>query len=369
MTPFVDEGSLREALGGRRVLLTGHTGFKGGWLALWLRRLGARVTGVGQPPKPGPSFFASVGLEELVDHRIGDIRSPDDFARVVADVDAELVVHMAAQALVRRSYEAPVDTFLTNVTGTAVVLEAARKMRSLRAVIVVTSDKCYENHEWVWGYRENDPMGGVDPYSASKACAELVTNAYRRSFFADPAGAQVASVRAGNVFGGGDWNVDRLVPDIVRAVVAGTPVQIRNPSSIRPWQYVLEPLSGYLALAARLLTDGASYAGPWNFGPSTDGLADVGTLARAMQRAWGPDGLQLQMSDGLQGPSEDAVLRLDSTKSRVRLGWRPRLSLDAAIQLTVDWYRAHHAGQQSMLALSERQIAYYASSRIREAVV
>ena len=366
MTSFLDEASLREALRGRRVLLTGHTGFKGGWLALWLRQLGARVIGVAKPPEPGPSFFASVGLEQLVDHRIGDIRLPDDFARAIADVDAELVIHMAAQSLVRRSYEAPVDTFLTNVTGTAAVLEAARKMRSLRAAIVVTSDKCYENRGWVWGYRENDPMGGADPYSASKGCAELVTSAYRRSFFADPAGAQLASVRAGNVFGGGDWNADRLVPDIVKAAVAGTPVLIRNPSSIRPWQHVLEPLSGYLALAARLLTYGAPYAGSWNFGPSTDAVTDVGTLARAIQRAWGPGGPQLQMGDATQGPHEDAVLRLDSTKSIIELGWRPRLSIEAAIQLTVDWYRAHHAGRQSMLDLSESQIAHYVHARAPE---
>jgi len=364
MAPSVDEANLREALRGCRVLLTGHTGFKGGWLALWLRRLGAEVVGVSLPPEPGPSFFEAVGLRDLVDHRVGDIRSPEGFADVVADVDAELVIHMAAQSLVRRSYEAPVDTYMTNVTGTAVVLEAARNMPSLRAAIVVTSDKCYENREWVWGYRENDPMGGADPYSSSKGCAELVTAAYRRSYFADPDGPQLASVRAGNVFGGGDWNADRLVPDIVKAAVAGAPVQIRNPASIRPWQHVLEPLSGYLALAARLLTAGAPFAGGWNFGPDPDGVVDVGTLARSIRQAWGAGGPKLQLGAAAQGPHEAGILRLDSTKAITQLGWRPRLAIGDAIQLTVDWYRAHADGGQDMAELSELQIERYAGHRM-----
>jgi len=365
MTPLVDEAGLREALRGRRVLVTGHTGFKGGWLALWLRRLGAEVVGVSLPPEPGASFFEAVGLQGLVDHRNGDIRSPEGFAEVVADIDAELVVHMAAQSLVRRSYEAPVDTYLTNVTGTAVVLEAARHMPSLRAAIVVTSDKCYENREWVWGYRENDPMGGSDPYSSSKGCAELVTSAYRRSYFSDPDGPQLASVRAGNVFGGGDWNADRLVPDIVKAAIAGAPVQIRNPNSIRPWQHVLEPLSGYLMLAARLITAGTPFAGGWNFGPDPDGVVDVGTLARAIQNAWGGGDLELQMGDGGEGPHEAGLLRLDSTKAIARLGWRPRLAIEDAIQLTVDWYRAHADGGRDMRELSESQIENYMARRLR----
>ena len=363
MNTAFDEASLRQALRGRRVLVTGHTGFKGGWLSLWLKRLGAEVVGIALPPEEGPSFFEAVGLQDLIDHRIGDIRSPESFADAAAGIDADLVVHMAAQSLVRRSYETPVDTYLTNVVGTAVVLEAARKMPSLRAAIVVTSDKCYENREWVWGYRENDPMGGSDPYRSSKGCAELVTTAYQRSFFGDPDGPQVASVRAGNVIGGGDWNADRLVPDIARAVAAGTSALIRNPASIRPWQHVLDPLSGYLMLSAHLLAAGAPFAGAWNFGPSADDMLNVGTLTRKIQRAWGEGGPDLHWGEVVQGPHEAVTLRLDSTKSTVRLGWHPRLNIDDAIQLTVDWYRAYAGGDRNLLDLTERQIAGYVANR------
>lgn len=346
------------SLRGRRVLLTGHTGFKGGWLALWLRQLGADVVGVAQPAPDGPGFARAVGLDALIDHRIGDIRDPDGFAAAVADVDAEIVIHMAAQALVRPSYASPVDTYLTNVVGTAVVLDAARAMPSLKAAIVVTSDKCYENNEWVWGYRETDPMGGADPYSASKGCAELVAASYRRSYFADPAGAALATVRAGNVFGGGDWSADRLIPDIVRATVAGQPVLIRNPGSIRPWQHVLEALAGYLTLAAAMLDDGPRHAGAWNFGPDADAVVDVGTLARTMATAWGPGGPRFGFGSP-SGPHEAGVLRLDSTKARSLLGWRPVLDLDAAVQLTTDWYRAHAAGGTDMRRFTIDQIDRY----------
>ncbi len=346
------------------MLLTGHTGFKGGWLALWLRHLGAEVVGIALPPEPGPSFFEAVGLREILDHRIGDIRSPESFDGALAEVDAELVIHMAAQALVRRSYEAPVDTYLTNVVGTAVVLEAARRMPSLRAVIVVTSDKCYENREWVWGYRENDPMGGADPYSSSKGCAELLVSAYRKSYFSDPDGVQLASVRAGNVFGGGDWSADRLVPDIVKAAIQGGTVQIRSPGSIRPWQHVLEPLSGYLTLGARLLSSGSSFAGGWNFGPHADGVVDVATVAREIREAWGSDGPTLELAEITQGPHEAGTLRLDSTKAIAQLGWRPRFSLKEAVRLTVDWYRAFAANDQDMKSLSLAQIGYYMNPAI-----
>jgi CDP-glucose 4,6-dehydratase len=353
------EQPLRTALQGRRVLLTGHTGFKGGWMSLWLKRLGAEVVGVSLPAPAGPSFHASVALDALIDDRIGDIRYPESYGASVADVDADVVIHMAAQSLVRASYRNPADTYLTNVVGTAVVLDAALKMPSLKAVIVVTSDKCYENNEWVWGYRESDPMGGADPYSSSKGCAELVTSAYRRSFFADPSGPQLASVRAGNVIGGGDWAQDRLVPDIVRAALAGKPVEIRNPHSIRPWQHVLEPLSGYLTLAARLVTDGARFADGWNFGPDAEGVVDVETLARIMQRHWGNNRPELSLGTAPPGPHEARILKLDSTKARTLLGWRPRLKAEDAIRLTVDWYRTFAEGRGDMRGFTEQQIEHY----------
>ena len=289
MADFVDEVYLNEALARKRVLVTGHTGFKGAWLSLWLRRLGAQVVGVSLPPQD-PSLFKAVGLDRLIDSRIGDIRTKEGFRKAIGNEDFDLVIHMAAQAIVRTSYEDPIDTYQTNVMGTAIVLEAARRMPSLKGVIVVTSDKCYENREWVWGYREQDPMGGKDPYSSSKGCAELVTSAYRRSFFSNPDGPQLASVRAGNVFGGGDWGVDRLIPDLMRSAETGAPARIRNPRNVRPWQHVLEPVRGYLMLAARLIDTGAGFAGGWNFGPDRDAAVDVVTLADMVIDKWNGTG-------------------------------------------------------------------------------
>lgn len=353
---------LKAAFGGRKVLLTGHTGFKGGWLALWLHDLGADVTGIALAPNPGPSLFKTLGLDDLIDHRIGDIRSQESFARAVEGVDADVVIHMAAQAVVRQSYNDPVDTYLTNVVGTAVVLEAARQMPSLKAAVVVTSDKCYENREWVWGYRENDAIGGVDPYSSSKSCAELVTSSYRHSFFRDPSSPQLASARAGNVFGGGDWSQDRLIPDIMKAALAGQPVVIRNPGSIRPWQHVMEPLSGYLLLAANVLDGGAAFAESWNFGPNPEGVLDVGTLAILVKEAWGGNEVKLELEsvDG-DAPHEAGILRLDSTKATTRLAWRPRLDVAEAVVLTVDWHKAHAEGNADMLAITRGQIEDYAA--------
>jgi CDP-glucose 4,6-dehydratase len=350
---------LLATLRGRRVLITGHTGFKGGWLSLWLKLLGAEVYGVALPVLPGPSFYGAVNLSEIIDDRVGDIRSPDFFAESVKGIDAEIVIHMAAQALVRKSYHEPVDTYLTNVVGTAVVLDAIRKMPSLRGAIVVTSDKCYENNEWVWGYRENDAMGGADPYSSSKGCTELVTAAYRSSYFFKTGSPNLASVRAGNVFGGGDWAVDRLVPDLVRAAATGAPVEIRNPQSIRPWQHVLEPLSGYLMLAAHLLSTNSTFADAWNFGPTPEGVVDVRTMAGRFQHTWGSGGPKIQWGLGSQGLHEANVLRLDSTKAQVQLGWRPRLSINDAVDWTVEWYRTHKTGKTSLRTLSEMQIAKY----------
>lgn len=349
---------LQRAYAGRRVLLTGHTGFKGAWMALWLRRLGARVVGAALPPEDPRGVFEAARLKEATDHRIADIRHPAAFQDAVKDVDADLVVHMAAQAIVRKSYEEPLDTYLTNVIGTAAVLDAARRMRALKGVVVVTSDKCYENREWVWGYRENDPMGGADPYSSSKGCAELLTSAYRRSFFAGEGGPLLASARAGNVFGGGDWSKDRLIPDLVRAALAGAPVVIRNPASIRPWQHVLEPVLGYLMLGARLLNGERRFADGWNFGPDADSVADVATVAGHFQRAMAPEKLTIDLAKADKGPHEAGVLRLDSTKARSQLGWKPRLTLEESIRLTVDWHKELSRGAD-MRAVSEAQIAAY----------
>lgn len=347
---------------GRRVLLTGHTGFKGSWLSVWLAKLGAEVTGIALPPEGTHSMFESCGISRLVDSRFADITDRVRLGRAVRSLDAEILIHMAAQPLVRRSYAYPVETFATNVLGTAHVLELAHRMPSLKAIIVVTSDKCYENNEWFLAYRENDPMGGADPYSASKGCTELLAHAYRRSFFNLEDGPRLATVRAGNVFGGGDWGHERLVPDIVRAAAAQHPVRIRQPSSVRPWQHVLEPLAGYLALAGRLFSDGAAFEGAWNFGPDASGTVPVSDLTQLIREAWGEDGPEIvygpEVADGSNSVSEARFLRLDSTKSQSLIGWRPQLSLEEAIGMTVEWYR-HQAGGHGMLAMTEAQIATY----------
>jgi len=362
----VNESDLSRILRGRRVLVTGHTGFKGGWLSLWLRRLGAHVVGVALPAS-APSFSSAIDLEGLVDGRIGDIRTEAGFSESIGGQDFDLVIHMAAQAVVRTSYERPVDTYMTNVVGTAVVLEAARRMPSLRGIVVVTSDKCYENREWVWGYRENDPMGGRDPYSSSKGCAELVAAAYRSSFFSDPGGAQLATVRAGNVIGGGDWGADRLIPDLVRAVETGIPARLRNPKNVRPWQHVLEPLRGYLMLAAGLIETGARFAGGWNFGPEKDATVNVGTLAELVVSHWGGPPPEYVAERRADEPAESAVLRLDSTKSHVELGWEPLLGLDEAVGMTVAWYRKYMEDPADMRRFSQQQLDEYAAHWVRAA--
>lgn len=358
--PAALDTSLRSAFAGKKVLVTGHTGFKGGWLCLWLTMLGANVRGVALAPGAGPSLFSSLGLAELVDHRIADIRDQAAFRAETEDFPADIVFHLAAQSLVRLSYEDPLGTLGTNVMGTATVLEQVRWMPSVKGVVVVSSDKCYDNKEWCWPYREVDPMGGADPYSASKGCTELVADCYRRSFFGDTGGCQLASVRAGNVFGGGDWSADRLVPDIVRANVSRTPVIIRNPASVRPWQHVLEPLGGYLQLGARLLTEqAADFAEGWNFGPSADAFVRVEDMARGMQAAWGRDAAPIEFGRRAGDPHEATMLTLDSSKARGRLGWRPQLSTGEAIGMTAEWYRAHAGGQEDMRSFTERQIASY----------
>jgi CDP-glucose 4,6-dehydratase len=300
-----------------------------------------------------------VSLGDLIDHRVADIRAMPSFTQALASFDAELIVHMAAQSLVLDSYASPIETFDTNIVGIAVVLEAARAMPSLRAAILVTSDKCYENKELAHGYHEGDPLGGADPYSSSKACAEIVVNAYRRSFFSDPAGPHLATARAGNVFGGGDWANNRLVPDLVTSAMRGDAAIIRNPRSVRPWQHVLDALSGYLLLASALLEEGRRMAGAWNFGPDQEDVLTAECLARGVQQAWGRDKLALKIAAHADGGREAGILMLDSTKARSLLRWRPRLPLDDAIEMTVDWYRAYRDGDRDLRKLSEQQIDRY----------
>ena len=346
---------------GKRVLVTGHTGFKGSWLSLWLAGRGAKVTGYSLDPATRPSMFERARVAEGMTSVIADVRDGARLAELVARERPEVVLHLAAQPLVRESYGDPVGTYATNVMGTVNLLEACRRAAELRAVVVVTSDKCYENREWVWGYRETDPMGGFDPYSSSKGCAELVTAAYGRSFFARgiPGGAapRAATGRAGNVLGGGDWALDRLVPDMVRAFEEGRPVVIRNPRAVRPWQHVLEPLHGYLTLAERLFDDGAAqFDSAWNFGPAETDSRPVEWLADALCERWG-SGARWEL-DSAAHPHEAHQLRLDCSKARTALGWTPRLTLETALDWTVEWYRASLAGED-VRDLTLAQIARY----------
>lgn len=348
------------AFRGRSVLVTGHSGFKGGWLSLWLDRLGARVSGISLPPPPGPSFHETVGIGDIVDERFADIRDAGALASAAEGIDAEVVFHLAAQPIVRRSHREPAATFATNVVGTANVLDIARSMPSLKAVIVVTSDKCYDNNEWCWAYREDDRLGGADPYSASKACTELVADSYRRMWFSDPHGPQLATVRAGNVIGGGDWAEDRLVPDIVRAARQGSPLLIRNPRSTRPWQHVLEPLSGYLLLATKLLAiNGARFAGGWNFGPDSNDSFDAEYVARTFMTYSHLLDVPIRFGTPGAGLPEARALSLDSSKARFELGWRPKLSIREALAMTADWYAADLRGGTSMRTLTLDQLAAY----------
>ena len=341
---------------GRSVFLTGHTGFKGGWLATWLLSLGARVTGFARAPDTTPSYFAACGLAERLTSRLGDIDDGAALAAALAAARPSVVFHLAAQALVRRSYREPVETFATNVLGTARLLDAVRRTPSVEAVVVVTSDKCYDNRERPEGYREDDALGGGDPYSASKAAAELVTAAYRRAFFAE--GARIATARAGNVIGGGDWAEDRLVPDIVRALTRGEAVRVRHPAAVRPWQHVLEPLGGYLMLAERLVESDA-FATAFNFGPREEDAVPVAALVELLLGRWGEGRWEAAPEEA--APPEAGLLRLDCTRARERLGWRPQLTLKEAAELTVAWYRAAaDASPAALFELSAAQIGGYA---------
>ncbi len=335
---------------GRRVLVTGHTGFKGSWLCLWLTRLGARVSGLGLEPDTDPALYREARVADRVDSLIGDIREPDLVREAVAGFAPEIIFHLAAQPLVRRGYAEPLRTFGTNVMGTANLLEAARHSKTVKAVVVVTSDKCYREDSASLGYRESDPLGGHDPYSASKAAAELATAAWRTSYGNIPGAPLIATARAGNVIGGGDWASDRLVPDLWRAARAGRTAMIRNPSAIRPWQHVLEPLSGYLMLGARLLGGHADAADAWNFGPALVDMESVEALCEHMCPLLGADWSR----DKAPHPREAPMLRLDSSKAMVHLGWRPRFNFEEAVTLTGDWYKRHAAGEDARRLCEER---------------
>lgn len=349
---------------GRRVLLTGHTGFKGSWLLLLLDAMGAKVTGLSLAPETAPAMFHQIGGEKLCDHHVADIRDQAAVGRIVADAQPEVLMHLAAQPLVRRSYADPVESFATNVLGTTHVLDAARKVSGLKAIVSVTTDKCYENVGQVEGYVESDRLGGHDPYSNSKACAELVSQCFRDSFFA-AAGVGVATARAGNVIGGGDYSADRLVPDAARAFTADRVLEIRHPDAVRPWQHVIEPLSGYCLLAERLATDPVRYAGGWNFGPPAGDMAPVSRVVDLLASHWGrQSGYVRQPGDH---PHEAAMLTLDSGKANRELGWAPRLSLEQATGWSAEWYRAVEAGVDAAV-LSRMQIRQYFRLRSKAAI-
>jgi CDP-glucose 4,6-dehydratase len=345
----------------KKVLITGHTGFKGAWLSLWLHKLGSNLVGYSLEPPTEPNLFHIAGIESGIVSIFGDVR---DLALLTASYEhhrPDIVIHMAAQSLVRQSYQDPVETYQTNVIGTVHVLEAARRCQFVKAVIIVTSDKCYENREQSCLYKENEPLGGSDPYSSSKACAELATAAYRCSYFGHDKGSAslpaVASVRAGNVIGGGDWAPDRLVPDCIRAFTSRRSVQLRYPLAVRPWQHVLEPLSGYLMLAERLcFHDAHDFSEAWNFGPDGGHGGTVDEVAQRIGTLWGNGSVTLLEQPNL--PHEAGLLRLDSIKAISRLGWRPRWSLDRALEETVSWYKAWHNGED-MRSYTLKQISIY----------
>ena len=345
---------------GKEVLITGHTGFKGSWLSIWLQAKGAHVTGFSLSPPTKPSLFEIARVAEGITSINGDIRDLDHIRAVLGEHKPEIVIHMAAQPLVRYSYVNPVETYATNVIGMVNVLEAVRHSDSVRVVVNITSDKCYENNEWHWGYRENDPMGGHDPYSSSKGCAELVTSAYRSSYFSKTNNAahdvRVATARAGNVIGGGDWGTDRLIPDIMKAFLQNRPAVIRYPHAIRPWQHVLEPLRGYLILAERLWVDGTEFAGAWNFGPNDEDARPVSWIADYLTNLWEPDaGWEL---DSAHHPHEATYLKLDCSKARSLLGWTPKQDLCTALKWIVEWYKAYQQGKD-MRQVTEAEISRY----------
>lgn len=349
---------------GKKVFITGHTGFKGSWLCLWLHRMNARISGYALHPPTNPSLFHLAKVDQFMKSTIADIRDADLLTNTMVAEQPNIVIHMAAQPLVRDSYKIPVETYATNVMGTVNLLEAVRHCKSVRAVINVTTDKCYENKEWVWAYRENEALGGYDPYSSSKACSELVTSAYRNSFFNPEHYAKhrvgLASVRAGNVIGGGDWAIDRLIPDCIRAILKGETVLIRNPFAVRPWQHVLEPLSGYMILAQKLYKDGVEYAQAWNFGPDERDAETVEWVVRNLCAKW-KRGATYKVDDGLH-PHEAHYLKLDCSKSKSGLGWFPKWSLGKALDSIVEWTEEYQ-NNGDIREVCNKQIEEYVMSK------
>jgi CDP-glucose 4,6-dehydratase len=347
---------------GKRVLVTGHTGFKGSWLTLWLQSKGAHVIGYALTPSTEPSLFEIANVANNITSVLGDVRDLAHLCSTFTKHEPQIVFHMAAQALVKRSYFDPVETYSTNVMGTVNLLEAIRATKSVKSVVNITSDKCYENREWVWGYRENEAMGGYDPYSNSKGCAELVTSAYRNSYFNPEKyqehGVGLGSARAGNVIGGGDWAKDRLIPDMMRAIANNQPVKIRNPHSIRPWQHVLEPLSGYLILAEKLFENGQEYAEGWNFGPDDNDAKPVQWILDNLIKSWG-DGANWVL-DGSEHPHEAHYLKLDCSKAKSRLNWQPKWTLAESINNICTWHKAYISGE-NMHTVCLQQIEQYES--------
>jgi CDP-glucose 4,6-dehydratase len=345
---------------GRKVLVTGHTGFKGSWLSLWLEALGANVTGYALEPPTQPSLFEQAGVAGAVRSIFADVRDFPRLKAAVADSVPDVVIHMAAQSVVRRGYEDPIETYSSNVMGTVHLLEALRQLKHRCVVVNVTSDKCYANREWIWGYRENEPMGGRDPYSNSKGCAELVTTAYRESYFPpasfDRHGVALASARAGNAIGGGDWTSDQLIPDLMRGFLGSQPCLIRNPSAFRPWQFVLEPLRGYLMLAERLAADAAGFADGWNFGPADADAKPVSWIADKLAHSWGSPASWSH--DAAVHPREAHALKLDASKAKACLDWHPVSPLPLALEWIVEWYRAYQSGAD-LRRLTQMQIERY----------
>jgi CDP-glucose 4,6-dehydratase len=340
---------------GKRVLITGHTGFKGSWLSFWLNNLGAEVCGFSLAPNTSPNLFDGLNLASLVNSTIGDIRNLDLLKKTFEDFQPEIVFHLAAQPLVRRSYLEPIETYSTNVMGTINVLEAIRSVKSVKSVVIITTDKVYENFESAVGYTENDRLGGFDPYSNSKACAELAVSAYRNSFFAHSE-TLIATARAGNVIGGGDWSEDRLLPDVFRSLIFGKELIIRNPNSVRPWQHVLEPLNGYMMLAERLFNGEKSFAESWNFGPEEADSKSVGWILEEIKKLWDGE-VNWKIAEG-NHPHETSFLKLDSTKAEERLGWKPKLGLEQSLKLTSDWFRSTK-DKENLSEITEHQIEFF----------
>jgi CDP-glucose 4,6-dehydratase len=360
MDKMVTYSTLASFYKGKRVFITGHTGFKGSWLCLVLNKMGAQITGYALEPPTNPSLFVQAGIATTITHIIGDVRDLDHLNKAMAVAKPEIVIHMAAQPLVRESYKIPVETYAINVMGTVHLLDAVRQTTGVKALVNVTTDKCYENQEWHWGYRENEPMGGYDPYSNSKGCSELVTAAYRNSYFNkntyEKHGVALGSARAGNVIGGGDWADDRLIPDFIRAIIKGEKVQIRSPYAIRPWQHVLEPLTGYLTLAKALYEHGPNFASAWNFGPDDSDAQNVEWITQRICQLWG-NGASFEIDKNPQ-PHEAHYLKLDCSKAKAELGWIPKWNIETTLESIVEWTKAY-LNKEDLKVVCEKQITEY----------